>query len=313
MKLGSAVRLACLPALLLGALACAAESPPATFTIHKESDPERYVILEGTRPVLTYNFGEVPVPEGVKGKYAVARSDYIHPLNGLDGEVLTKDYSPDHPHHRGLYWAWPEVTYKGEKRDLHALQGVFARPVKVLRSEGGAGYAILEAENEWRWGDQEPIVRETVRIVALGESEGVRVIDFAFAFRALVEGVTIARRGTDKYGGFNLRFSAFEEQKIRDTAPGWASLTGLPPEAKAPVSVTILQHQGNPCYPGDWVQFANLNWLQPTFPGKGQVHALEKEKPLVLRYRLVVGRSELEEGAATTALEAFAGTQANGK
>lgn len=313
MKEERIVLMVCACVMLICSSGLTADAEPASLTIRKEADPERYTILEGGRPVLTYNFGQVPVPEGVKGKYAVARSDYVHPLYGPDGEVLTKDYSPDHPHHRGLYWAWPEVMYKGEKRDLHALQGVFARPVKMLRSEGGAECAILEAQNEWRWGDQEPIVSEMVQILVLSESEGVRVIDFAFAFRALVEGVTIARRGTEKYGGFNLRFSAFKEQKIRDTAPGWASLTGLPPEAKAPVSVTILQDARNSCYPGDWVQFADLNWLQPTFPGKAQVHALEKGKPLVLRYRLVIGRGELDEGAAKAAQEQFSGSAVNGK
>ena len=60
--------------------------------------------------------------------YARARSDYIHPLFGLEGETLTKDWSTDHPHHRGIYWAWPEVDWRGQRGDLHALQHVFARP-----------------------------------------------------------------------------------------------------------------------------------------------------------------------------------------
>ena len=31
--------------------------------------------------------------------FAVARSNDVHPLYGPNGEVLTKDYSKDHPHH----------------------------------------------------------------------------------------------------------------------------------------------------------------------------------------------------------------------
>jgi hypothetical protein len=38
--------------------------------------------------------------------YARARSDHIHPLSEPGGAVLTKDWPVDHPHHRGIYWAW---------------------------------------------------------------------------------------------------------------------------------------------------------------------------------------------------------------
>jgi hypothetical protein len=151
-------------------------------------------LMDVDRPVLTYNFQNVPVPPGVTGRYAVARSDYIHPLYGLDGEVLTKDYSPDHPHHRGLYWAWPEVTWKGEMRDLHALQGVFARPVRILRAEATKGCAVLEAVNVWDWAGAGPIVREETTISVSSVTDRMRIIDFEFRFHALVDEVTLARR-----------------------------------------------------------------------------------------------------------------------
>ncbi len=141
------------------------------FAITEEVATGRYTVMDGVKPVLVYNFSTVPVPVGVTGQYAVARSDYIHPLYGPDGEVLTKDYSPEHPHHRGLYWAWPEVTWKGEKRDLHALQGVFARPVRIVRKDVTNGCAVLAAENVWKWGDAEPIVRELATITVSQEKE----------------------------------------------------------------------------------------------------------------------------------------------
>ena len=262
----------------------------AHFEIKPDSNPERYTILDNGRPVLTYNFGTVPVPDGIGGQYAVARSDYVHPLYGPQGEVLTRDYSPDHPHHRGLYWAWPEVTWKGQTRDLHALQGVFARPVKMLRHSGN----VLEAENVWKWCGQEPIVREKSIITVLPEKGGRRAIDFEFRFEALVSGVTIARRHQDAYGGFNLRFSTREHQKIT-THRNWAAITGIPPAGKSPVSVGIIQRESNPGFPGDWIQYPNLNWLQPTFPAKGTAYELKPGIPLVLKYRLVVGNGELDE------------------
>ena len=50
----------------------------------------------------------------------------------------------------------------------------------------------------------------------------------------------------------------------------------------------MLQHATNPDYPGDWVQYPELSWCQPTFPASGTRFALRKGQPLVLRYRLWV-------------------------
>jgi len=284
------------------------------MTVRVDEAARQYTFCEGEKPVLTYNFGIVPVPEGIGGRYAVARSDYVHPLYGPSGEVLTTDYSPDHPHHRGIYWAWPEVTYKGETRDLHALQGVFARPVRILRSEADAARGELEAESVWKWADEEPIVRERAIILVHTEEDGRRVIDFEFRFEALKDGITIARRRQTLYGGLNIRFSSRQGQRIvtqmdpPDVQPrrAWAQLAGVPPGGKEAIGITILQGRSNPDYPGDWVQYPDLNWLQPTFPKKGTAYALSPGEPLVLKYRLIVSQGELKDGDLAEQWEAYA-------
>ena len=66
--------------------------------------------------------------------YAVPRSDYIHPLYGLNGEMLTRDWpNGGHPHHRAIFWAWPEVEFGSEKGDIYALQRIFARPTGNIK------------------------------------------------------------------------------------------------------------------------------------------------------------------------------------
>ena len=114
-------------------------------------------ITDNGKPVLRYNYQTVE-PGEVLDKvapgnliYARPRSDYIHPLYGLDGEMLTRDWSLDHPHHRGIYWAWPEVDFGTNRGDLHALQKVFARPTGKVRLQGGPVFAQIEAENLWLW------------------------------------------------------------------------------------------------------------------------------------------------------------------
>jgi HEAT repeat protein len=281
--------------LLICILACARFSY-AEFTIRVDEQTQRYTILDVGNPVLTYNYGIVPVPEGITGKYAVQRSNYIHPLYGPNGEVLTADYQKDHAHHRGIYWAWPEVSYKGEKRDLHALQGVFARPVRMIRQEASKDSATLEAEHVWKWGDTEEIVKELATISVTPAKNGLRIIDFQFRLEGLKPDVSIARRQQSAYGGLNMRMSARKEQQITQhignaalfPQEAWAELVGIPPDGKEPVGVFLLQKPTNPVYPCDWQDYPDLNWLQPTFPSKGMAFALPPGKPLDLAYRLII-------------------------
>ncbi len=260
-------------------------------------------LFEGTQPVLRYNYRTIepgPLLEQISESnriYARARSDYIHPLYGLDGEELTRDWSLDHPHHRGIYWAWPEVDYGSERGDLHALQRVFARPTGRVLWRSTEGRAEIEAENLWRWEDGEPIVRELVLITAQRATASGRVVDLAFRFEALKAGVTLARRGTEAYGGLNLRLATPAAQVIHvhtdspeaDRPRAWSDLSGVFAGGK-PSGLMILQSSANPYYPGDWVQYPELSWCQPAFPRSGTRHALEQGPSLVLRYRLWIHR-----------------------
>lgn len=289
----------------------------ADLSIRVDEQTQKYTILDSEKPVLTYNYGIVPVPEGVTGKYAVPRSNYIHPLYGPNGEVLTTDYSKDHPHHRGIYWAWPEVTYNAEKRDLHALQGVFARPVRiVLGLEAPREMVIIEAEHVWKWGDTEDIVNEKATLTVHPSKDGLRIIDFLFRFEGLKPGVTLARRQQSAYGGFNVRMSARKDQNIVKHIGGsglwpqeaWAEDVGVPPEGKEPVGLFMLQKPSNPCYPGDWQDFPNLNWLQPTFPSKAMAFPLTPGKPLELAYRLIIRNGAGLKAKPETLFAAYAAT-----
>jgi hypothetical protein len=273
-------------------------------TAHDDGKGELAILEKGT-PVLRYHYATVPIPASADAgltasqaeslrRYGHPRSDYIHPLYGLDGVPLTEDWSKDHPHHRGIYWAWPEVGYNGELGDLHALQRVFARPTGKLTSTSDDDAARIEAENEWRWDDVTPIVREVASIRARRRGPHGRVIDLQFTFAALVDGVTLARRGTKAYGGLNTRLAPVADLRLThhadapETSPrmAWQTAAGTWQGASAPSSLTILEWAGNPGYPGDYVEFPDLPWFQPTFPAAGTRHTLTRETPLRLRYRL---------------------------
>ena len=259
------------------------------------------VITEGDTPVLKYYYQLACPPDGYMAsvaqgnrKYARARSNYIHPLYGPSGEELTYDWSHDHPHHRGIYWAWPEVDWHGERGDLHALQRVYARPTGNISLQSQGTFGKIVAENRWFWEDETPIVTEVTTIRAHQRGNHGRFIDLTYSFEALEDDVALARRGTNAYGGLNIRMSPIKDmQLIHHADPvsesprrAWSDSIGIRQDGTVSVGFAVLEKVTNPDYPGDYIEYPDLPWFQPTFPAAGTRHVLVKGTPLVLQYRL---------------------------
>ncbi|MBP7053924.1 MAG: PmoA family protein [Phycisphaerae bacterium] len=290
-----------------------------------QRDPHtgQVVVSEGDRPVLQYNYQTVQPPTGFvesvdagNRRYARARSDYIHPLYGPDGEILTADWSQDHPHHRGIYWAWPEVDWRGQRGDLHALQIVIARPTANVRLQSGAESARIEAENLWLWEDETPVVREVAVICAYKATAEGRHIDLRFDFQALADDVTVARRGADAYGGLNIRLSPIEDMRLTHHADpagaeprrAWSDSLGIRLGGTRSVGLAVFEKTTNPDYPGDYIEYPYLPWFQPTFPAHGTRYVLKKNQTLTLQYRLWIRPdSKTDEAACARQWQAFNG------
>jgi hypothetical protein len=293
---------------------------PANLQAGPEASSGQFSIADRGQAVLRYNYhivepGDLLTAVAPGNRiYARARSNYLHPLYGLNGETLTKDWSLDHPHHRGVYWAWPEVDWHGQRGDLHALQTVFARPTGKCAATSGSVFALLEAENLWQWEDHEPIVRELALIRAWRANGIGRYIDLDFHFTALKDDVAIARRETSHYGGLNIRLAQVREQQIvQFTSPpsqtprmAWAALWGTFPGGKEPAGLAVLQSPKNPDYPGEWVKYPELNWLQPTFPAAGTRYVLKAGQPLRLQFRLWILPGRLDEKTLSDGWSAYA-------
>ena len=280
-----------------------------------DSASGQFDITDEEQAALRYNYATIEPGNIVSNVapasriYAVARSDYIHPLFGLDGEILTKDWLVDHPHHRGIYWAWPEVDWRGKRGDLHALHHVFAKPTGRCITTGGPVFAQIEADNTWKWETGEALVQEKAIIRLYHATGDDRLVDLEFRFTALQEPVLLARRGTDKYGGLNIRLAKVADQEIifhtdpTNATPrlAWAELTGKFGDAAKPSGLVVIQSEANPNYPGDWVKFPELNWFQPTFPASGTRYELKPGQPLVLRFRLWLHRGAKADEARCAA------------
>lgn len=311
----------------LGCCAVFALAQPAPLRVDLNHPSGQPTILEGDRQVLRYNyrtvsaapyFDKVTEPNRI---YCRDRSDYIHPLFGLGGEEMTRDFALDHPHHRGIYWAWPELGFGSEMGDLHALQRVFARPTGRVQARAGEGYAEVEGESVWQWDDVKAIALERAIIRAYGQTAEGRLVDLTFVMTALEDGVTLARRGTEHYGGLNVRLATIADQQIlwhtdpAGTTPrmAWEVISGTFSTATAPSALVVMQHPGNPDYPGDWVKYPELNWSQPTFPASGTRYAMKKGVPLTLRYRLWIRPGGAPDEAACAAVWRQYATPQSGK
>ncbi|HLT51392.1 MAG TPA: DUF6807 family protein [Arenibacter sp.] len=249
---------------------------------------DEYLKNHPTFPKDTVVFGSI---------YAIPRSNYIHPLYGLKGEMLTSDWpDADHPHHRGIFWGWPEVRYGSKLGDIYALQTVFSRPTGKIKYTGGPVYAEIDAENLWMWEDKDPIVRERAIIRVYHSTTDSQIIDITIDLLALKDSVTLATRFTNSYGGLNIKMQTPESQDISNFTDGadsepvraWADFNGVFEGNTSTSGLMILQNKNNPEYPGAWVDYPGLSWVQPTFPTPETRFPLSTTKPLTLRYRLIV-------------------------
>jgi len=289
----------------------------AEIEVKTDSATGQWLILENGAPVVQYNYQTVPLPEGYweqlkEGKqYAVPRSNYIHPLFDLWGKPITHDWAMDHAHHRGIYWAWPEVGYKGELGDLHALQKVFARPNGNIETIKKDDNVSIRAENLWKWEDKEPIVHETATITVSPLTKNGRNVDLVFEFKGLVDEVTLARRGQAHYGGLNIRMArleGFQSGSFREfdgdaakNGAAWVFGTWKDADTGKQMELTIFEKADNPDYPGEYIQYHEIQWFQPTFPATGTRFLLKKGETLTLRYRLWI--HEITDDAAKKAAQ----------
>ena len=176
----------------------------ASFRVEKNE--EGVLVSEGERRVLFYQRR----PKALGGRYR--RANYVHPLYGLDGEVLTEDFPADHLHHRGIFWAWHQLWVGGTKLGDGWATRNFDWDVRSVRvQEQSDENVALEAHVVWKsaaeeGGQTREVVEERTVIRVHRATEGARKIDFEIGLRALVSEVRIGGSEDEKgYGGFSVR------------------------------------------------------------------------------------------------------------
>jgi hypothetical protein len=265
-------------------------------------------LSEGERPVLVYNHG-VLRNDGVPADRA--RSTYVHPLFGLDGEVLTDDFPKDHYHHRGLFWAWPHVLVGTNHYDLWMIKGIEQRFERWLAREAGPGGAVLGVENGWYAG-QRKVMQERVWLRVFPASGDARAVDVELVFTPQDQPIALAGAEGKSYGGLTLRFAPRTNTVITtplgnsaDDLPmtrlPWADLSATFPGAPAASGAAIFIAPDHPDYPPMWLT-RHYGVLCVGWPGT-EAKQFPAGEPFRCRYRVwmhrgAAGKAVLESNYA---------------
>lgn len=255
--------------------------------------------MENGKPVFVYNYGMILAPGAAE---RLRRSCYLHPVYAPDGTVLTDDFNQDHPHHRGIFWAWEVVTVDGKTGDVWTIRGFKQKFVRWKARETSGSLARVAVENGWYDGERK-FVKEDVEIVAHPMLRDHRVLDFTLGFEAVDRPVIIVGTpdGKKGYGGFSFRTAPRDggaAKTIIRTDRGfspkdgvlarhpWAEIAGSFIGKEA--GVRIEDNPANPGYPTNgWLMRHNFAFLNVSYPGL-QPLTLQPGKPLVLKYRVIL-------------------------
>ncbi|MBC2840273.1 DUF6807 family protein [Robiginitalea sp. SC105] len=306
--------------------------PACSQQVSVDIRPGAAYFTEGADSILTYQIAE----KSLDGAYG--RANYIHPLFGLDGQVLSEDFPADHLHHRGIFWAWHQLYIDGKRIGDGWEIRDFSWEVKSVQEIGNqrntgalpGGARAIQAEVLWKsplWTDPRgrelPLVREITRITAYPAKDAYRQIDVVISLIALEEGMRIGGSEDEKgYGGFSARirladgmaFTGPNGKVVPENLPvqavGWLDISGPIGRGGADSGLTILSHPGNPGYPNPWILRASGSMQNAVYPHPGATAVpLSTTQPLILSYRLLVHKgnsraldiSKLHAGYSRTA------------
>lgn len=267
-------------------------------------------LWEGERPVLVYNHGVIR-RAGVPDR--LARSTYIHPLYGLDGEVLTDDFPADHLHHRGLFWAWPHVRVGRDYYDLWMLRGIRQQFERWIRQEAKVGLAVLEVENGWYVGD-ERVMAERVAFRVHPAGADTRAVDVAFEWRVLKGPLSLQGAEGKSYGGLTLRFAPgtnttitipsgrITEDLLMTNLP-WADLTRRWDADGRTSGAAIFVAPDHPDYPPQWL-LRHYGVLCLGWPGVREA-TFETGQIIRARYRVWIHRGAADVQQIREAYEQY--------
>lgn len=242
----------------------------------------------------------------------------VHPFNTLGGEPATDIAPADHRDHRGIFFAWHDMSFtkggqtlKGDFWGWGAHAPTDGRVItnrEIRLADAGPNHGEIALVNDWIIGSDR-VMQEETRIRA-GIEEGLRVLDLRFSFRSDYD-VTVSQmaftgfcfrcRKEGPYTFFNTdgevtpdRFPNSNANRP-DTdwpAKSWYSHVVTLPNGKV-VSSAVIDHPANP--PSLWHGARGVSFLNPCISAGGPV-TRPAGTPLLLRYRAIAHDGRFADG-----------------
>ena len=228
------------------------------------------------------------------------RANYLHPLYGLGGEILTEDFPEDHLHHRGIFWAWHQLLVNGAKAgDPWECKGIEWK-VNNINKTSNADHATLQLEVMWIGqlnGVEKTLVNERTSITCYRARPHYRIIDFDIKLAANEQDVSIGGSEDAKgYSGFSARLLLPEDVRFvagkgevtpRETAidaGDWVDVVASFGNQTAGI-VIMADNAVKPAH--GWILRREKSMQNAAWPGRNPVKIAVGET-LQLRYRLLL-------------------------
>ncbi|MGV3720079.1 MAG: DUF6807 family protein, partial [Actinomycetota bacterium] len=248
-------------AAVLGSLAAAESAAAAGLRVHSTDDAVE--LFADDRRVARYLRAKTTGPAGTGPLFA--RAGYIHPLHAPNGAQVTDDFPKDHPHQRGVFFAWTKTEVGDLHPDFWNLGSGTGRvtPVKATLLHGAHTGFLAEHLWEMKRGDAwEPVLDETWQVLLHPPTfndpnapDAAYVLDLTSRQTPRVNLVL----PTYRYGGMSIRGSAEWNRKggplkvltsegkdwatAENTRARWAGMSG--PVGGLAAGVALLEHPDN--------------------------------------------------------------------
>lgn len=274
------------------------------------------VVSYGQRELLRYAVAERSSEEADKDY--LTRSGYFHPVTTLAGDVVTDDFSPDHPHQHGIFFAWTESRYGETKTEFwnqHLRRGTI-RHAGLGPSGGGPVLAGFETKQVYRLPEtSDSILEETWQARCFVIDADVWLLDLTVKQVALTDQPLVNQKY--HYGGLGLRGARGWRKDLatfitsdgngrlagNGTRPVWSALSG--PSGNRRPTLAALDHPENFRFP----QPVRLHPDMPYFaiaPMAEGSFAVSRAKPFFARYGIVVASDAVPADRMDALHRAFA-------
>jgi hypothetical protein len=295
--------------LALTLFAACGVAQPKGFT-WKDVDGEHPVLSYDGKTVLEYVRPKFDPTQTPPKREAIANPTIkvYHHLYDESGKVrLTNGPEGQFPHHRGIYFGFNNVSYDGMKADVwHCRKGESQQHLATVSHEATPELGCHKVKVSWNGQDGKPFATEERELTIRKAKEGWQV-DFASVLTTDREKVRLD--GDPQHAGFHFRANAEVEKTKGETyflSPegkgekgkevNWASKGGGPTNrAWTAMSYVIggkryttvyLDHPDNP---------KEARQSERTYGRVGTYfeYDLTKDKPLKVKYRLIVKEGEV--------------------